>query len=232
MNQYICILEKQSLRLAKEITAHSSIPGKFFFPLWKCIMVKLSLIEEKITDAPKSRPHGNLITCGPADATLFTRQRSLQSRPAARWRSILIHSWTESRIEGALSLEGFFFPYPLSLASKPRSWCSNTWADNHGGHRALSRLPFDSTLELDSTSWSESTHILQQFRVSAVCVCGQSEQDTPGETWMKDAKSVKSMMCLLFALSLTHGRTVKLQLLLSTVCYFCWLFIQINSLGC
>lgn len=34
---------------------------------------------------------------------------------------------------------------------------------------------------------------------------------------MKDAKSVKSMVCLLFALSLTHGRTVKLQLLLSTV---------------
>lgn len=121
MNQYICILEKRSLRLAKEITAHSSIPDKFFFPLWKCIMVKLSLIEEKITDAPKSRPHGNLITCGPADATLFTRQRSLQSRPAAHWRSILIHSSTESRIEGALSLEGFF---PLT----PPPWRVNQGA--------------------------------------------------------------------------------------------------------
>lgn len=58
-------------------------------------------------------------------------------------------------------------------------------------------------------------------RVSArcVCVCGQSEQDTPGETGMKDTKSAKSMMCLLSTLHFNTWKDLtliaKLQLLLS-----------------
>lgn len=132
--------------------------------LWKCIMVKLSLFPEKTHTCQRVTP-GEPHYLRHAE-TLFTKKSSLQWMPAVC--SILIHCCTDFMTEAAVYLEGFPL-YFSPLVTKPRSSCSNTRADNHGGHRALSWLSLGSTLELDSTTWSESTHIPQQFCVS-VCL--------------------------------------------------------------
>lgn len=172
-----------SLGLAKEISAHSSIPGIFFFGLlWKCIVVKLSLLEEKITAVPKSRPRGTSLPAACwCDAVYKEEEFTVEACCSFNLNPKLnrFQDWSYSLLWELPSLS------PPPFVSKPRSWCSNTRADNYSGHRALSWLPFGSTLELHSTTWRAPHSYPTAVPCSCVsgqCACGQSEQDTPGET--------------------------------------------------
>lgn len=102
MNQYICIIEKWSLRLAKGISAQASSTGNFFFVFYEnASWLNCHFLKRKSQTCRRGAP-GVPHYLRHADATLFTRKSSLQWRPVVH--SVLIQSRTDSRIEAAFLL--------------------------------------------------------------------------------------------------------------------------------